>query len=196
MIGPAAGAASRLAGTDATGTPPNVATSSGDTAAWAARVTASGAASHGGPGNRRSIGDAATTMPAAPATDSRKPSEVVSSGSTSTIAPTPSASARSDDAGRPTATPTAATAAMAEARRTEGSNRVTRAKPTSTPRVASSRGPKVSRDSTGRATTNTKAMFWPETARRCVSPAAWNASVRSAGWARSSPRVKPASRLC
>ncbi len=45
MIGPATGAASRLAGSDASGTLPNVATSNGDTAAWAAIVTASGVAS-------------------------------------------------------------------------------------------------------------------------------------------------------
>ena len=195
MIGPAAGAARRLAGIEASGTLPKVATSSGDTAAWAETVTASGAANQRGPGSRRSRRPAPTTIPPAPRTDSRNPSDVVSSGSTSTMAVTPSASVRSVDAGRPAATPTAATAAMPAARRTEGSARVTSANPARTVSVAASRGPKESRDSSGAAITRTNAMFCPDTASRCVSPAARKASVMSGGCARSSPRVSPASRL-
>ena len=195
MIGPAAGTARRLAGTDATGTGPNTATRSGATAAWAASVTASGVTNQRGPGSRPASGRAPTTMPAAPATESRKPSEVASSGSISTMAATPRASARSVEAGRPIAAPTAATDAMAVARSTDGSARVSNAKPTSTARVTASRGPKRSRDSTGAAITSAKATFWPDTASKWLRPAARKASVMSAGCARSSPSVMPARRL-
>lgn len=195
MSGPATGTASRLAGTAATGTSPNVATSRGDTATWAASVTDRGPASHRGPGSRAARRPAPTTMPAAPATDSRKPSDVTSSGSTRTIPATPSASARSVDAGRPTAEPTAATDAMAVARSTDGSHRVSSANPASTARVATNRGPNRSRLSTGAAITSANATFCPDTASRWVRPAARKASVMSGGWWRSSPRVTPASRL-
>ena len=50
MTRAAAGSASRLAGTEATGSPPAWLSSSGATETWAARVTANGAASHGGNG--------------------------------------------------------------------------------------------------------------------------------------------------
>ena len=97
------------------------------------------------------------------------------------MAATPRARARRVDAGRPRATPIAATAAMPEARRTDGSPRVTSANPANTTNVATSRGPKVSRDSTGPAITMTNAMFCPDTANKWVRPAARNASVMSAG---------------
>jgi len=159
MSGPETGPASRLQGSEARGTDPKACTSSGDTAAWAATVTASGAVSHRGPGSARSSRVAPATMPPAPATDSWKPSEVTSSGSTSTMAATPSASVRADEAGRPSAVPTAATAAIAVARSTEGSARVTRANIARPASVAPSRGPNRSRASTGPATTSTKATF-------------------------------------
>jgi hypothetical protein len=184
-----------LAGSDARGTDPNVVTSSGDTAAWAASVTDSGTASHRGPGRTASRRSAPATMPAAPATDSRNPNDVASSGSTSSMAATPNASVRTVEVGRPSAAPTAATDAMATARSTEGSARVTSANKASTASVAANRGPNRSRVSRGAAMTMTNATFWPDTASRWVRPAARKASAMSAGWALSSPRVMPASRL-
>ena len=53
----------------------------------------------------------------------------------------------------------AATPAIAVARSTDGSNRVTSAKPASTARVTTSRGPNRSRASTGATSTITNATF-------------------------------------
>ena len=195
ISGPAAGAAAMFAGSEASGTVPNVATRRGDTAAWAATVTDSGVANQRGPGSSASIRLAPATMPAAPATDSRKPSDVARRGSISSMAVTPRVNVRTDEAGRPAAAPTAATDAMAVARRTDGSARVTSANIASTPSVTTRRGPKRSLVSRGANTTITNATFCPDTASRCVSPAALKASSRSAGWARSSPSVMPARRL-
>ena len=140
MIGPATGTATRLAGSDPTGTEPNAATSSGDTAAWADSVTARGIASHLGPGRASHTRPAPRTMPAAPATDRRNPRDVTSSGSTSTTPVTPRARVRRVEAGRPSAVPTAATPAIAVARSTDGSARVSSAKPASTAIVARKAG--------------------------------------------------------
>ncbi|HKE77615.1 MAG TPA: hypothetical protein VKB57_28600, partial [Acidimicrobiales bacterium] len=164
MIGPATGTARTLAGSDATGTEPNVATRIGATAVWAASVTASGVASQRGPGTSGAMWWAPTTMPAVPATDSWKPTEVTSSGSTSSMPATPSASVRSAVAGRPRAAAIAVTDAIAVARRTDGSARVSRANPTRTARVTTSRGPKRRRVSTGVTMSRANATFSPLTA--------------------------------
>ena len=139
MIGPATGAASRLAGKEATGTPPKVAISSGDTANWAETVTAIASANMRGPGKRSARRGAHKMMPADAATDSRNATEWTNSGSTSTNRATARASTRRLDASRPSRVAVAAIAAMTEARSTDGSNRVTRAKKPMAPRVSTQR---------------------------------------------------------
>lgn len=181
MTGPVTGTASRFAGSDPSGTDPNVATSRGATASSAAAVTASGAVNERGPGSTRASRWAPRTMPPEPATDSWKPSDVTSNGSTSNAPAVPSARVRSVDVGRPRTVPVAATAAIAVARTTDGSQRVSSANPASTASVAAQRTPNRSRVSTGAATTSTNATFCPDTARMWVRPAARNASVMSAG---------------
>ncbi len=181
ISGPEAGAASMFAGSEARGTAPKVATSSGDTAAWAATVTDSGAANQRGPGRTVSMRPAPTTMPAAPATESWKPSDVARSGSIRSMPVAPRVNVRTEEVGRPAAMPTAATDAIAVARSTDGSARVTSANMANTASVTARRGPKRRLVSTGAAITSTNATFCPDTAKRCVSPAAWNASSMSAG---------------
>ncbi len=133
-------------------------------------------------------------MPVVAATDSWKPTECTSTGSIRTSAATATARPRIRVTGRPANADTAATTAMAVARRTDGSNRVSRAKNPRTATVVPNRGASDSRRSRGRATTSTKATFWPDTASRCDSPAARKSSVAAAGWARSSPNTMPANR--
>ena len=84
-----------------------------------------------------------------------------------------------------------ASAAIADARSTDGSKRVITPNSPITTSVASSRGHSRSRRSTGPTIASAKATFCPDTASRCVSPAPRNASARSAGWWRSSPITSP-----
>ena len=114
-----------------------------------------------------------------------------SSGSTTSSPVTARAMMRTRATGRPTIATVAASAAMADARSTDGSKRVITPKRPITATVAASRGHNRRRRSTGPARARTKATFWPDTANRWVSPAPWNASARSAGCARSSPRTRP-----
>src|SRR5581483_2910745 len=75
ITGPAAGTARRLAGSEATGSPPNTGTRTGATPNWAAIVTPNASASGRGPGSASAMGLASTAMPAHAPTDSRKPTE-------------------------------------------------------------------------------------------------------------------------
>src|SRR5581483_10504312 len=194
MTAPAAGAASRLAGTVASGTPPNAVASSGATPACAAIVTASGATSHRGPGSRALRRDARTTMPADAPTESWKPVVRTRNGSAMSRPVTASASNRSRDASRPSVEAVTASAAIADARSTDGSKRVTSAKNPMTASVATRRGRSVSRRSRGPARASTNATFSPETASRCESPAPRKSSATSTGWPRVSPSTKPRNR--
>lgn len=186
MTGPAAGTARRLAGNEASGMPPKTGSSTGATPAWAARVTASGAGTPLTASGRES-----KAMPAHAETESRKPIEPARSGSTSTSPVPASDSTRIDDAGRPRVAAPNASPAMATARRTDGSHRV------STPNVARTNTPVTSRPriesrrNSGPAMARTKATFWPETASRCVRPAARKSSTSVGSCSRSSPRTRP-----
>jgi hypothetical protein len=191
ITGPAAGAARRLAGSDTTGRPPKVGMRTGATPIWAAALTARATASERGPGARSARGRARTTMPADAATERRKPIEKTSRGSTSTSPATASASSRMPDCGRPLTAATRARAAMASARRTDGSHRVSNP---NSPRVASpasSRAHSGSRRRSGPARARTKATFSPDTASRWARPEARKSSTTSGRWPRSSPRTKP-----
>ena len=100
------------------------------------------------------------------------------------------------DDGRAKAHAVTATVAMADARRTEGSNRVSMANQATKPTVAAHRQRIVSRRSIGPAATKTNATFSPLTAVRWESPLARNSSTTSAGSARSSPSTKPLNSAC
>ena len=172
ITGPAAGTASRLAGSDASGMPPNTGSSTGATPAWAASVTASGV---GTP--RTSSGRDRTAMPAHAETDNRNPTDPASSGSTSTSAAAASERTRIDDAGRPSVAAPRARPAIATARSTDGSHLVRTPKVTSTATPVTNRPRSDNRRNSGAAMASTKATFWPDTASRCVRPAARKSST-------------------
>ena len=73
---------------------------------------------------------------------------------------------RMPEAGRPNDQAVTEIAAIAVARSTEGSNRVSRAKKPTSPAVAIQRQPPPSRRSTGAATASTNATFSPDTTSR------------------------------
>lgn len=98
---------------------------------------------------------------------------------------------RSDPEGRPARVAVTAMAAMAEARRTEGSNRVRSANAAISETVTVQRHPSRNRRNNGPASTSTKATFWPETTSTWVRPVARKSSTTSGGWPRSSPSTKP-----
>ena len=99
----------------------------GATPSWAASVTPTASASGRGPGRAAANGPASTTMPAVAPTESHHPTDQTSSGSSSSRPVTARASNRTLDAGRARNTDVAASPAMTEARRTEGSKRVSSA---------------------------------------------------------------------
>lgn len=191
ITGPAAGAASRFAGTDARGTPPKAGTSSGATASWAATATPPASAIADGPGRWAAIGRASSTIPADAATESWKAREPASRGSISTRPVTARASTRIADTGHPNVAAPVATRAMAVARSTEGSKRVSRAKNRRTPTAKTNRERRPSRRRTGPARARTKATLAPDTASRWLRPAARKSNRVSADVSRSSPTTKP-----
>jgi hypothetical protein len=195
VSGAATGTASMLAGSEATGIPPKAGTRNGATPAWAAIVTATGSVSHAGPRSRPATAAVRRQMPPVAPTDSRNASECTSIGSASTHAATASDRSRSRPDGRPTAHAVVARAAMAHARSTDGSNRVTRAKAARTTSVAAHRPRSPNRTSSGEHRASTNATFWPDTTRRWVSPADRKSAVTTGGRPLSSPRTMPSSRL-
>jgi hypothetical protein len=98
-------------------------------------------------------------MPAVAATDRPNPMEWISRGSMSRSAPTASVNPRSRLSGRPAKDEPATTSAIAVARSTDGSNRVSSAKKASTTALSTKRGASEIRRSRGRATIRTKATF-------------------------------------
>ena len=191
ITGPAAGAATTLAGSDATGTDPNVATSSGITATWAPAVVATASRSGWGPGSEAAMGGASTRMPAVAHTESWKASTPSTNGSINSTAATAQARVRRPCRGRPRAALTTAAAAMATARITEGSKRVITANTPSTAPRATSLVPGRSRAASGAARASTKATFWPDTTSTCPNPAARKSSASRGDWPRSSPNTIP-----
>ncbi len=189
ITGPAAGTASRLAGRDESGIPPNTGISTGATPTCAAMVTASV-----GGTRRRSRAGPTRAMPAQAPAESRKPTEPASIGSSSTSPVTAKASTRTELTGRPRAVAVMASAAMATARSTDGSHRVNAPKVISTTTPATSRPRSPRRRSIGAATANTKATFCPETASRWVRPEARKSSTSTGSCSRSSPRTRPVNR--
>ena len=191
MIGPAAGTASRFAGSAASGIGPNVGMITGATPSWAAMVTAAGYAMARGPGSRAAIGPLSNAMPLHAPTDMRKPTDCTSIGSTSTSSVTASATSRMVETGRPITAAPIASAAIASARSTDGSHRVSSPNPSSTTRPTANRARIPSRRRSGAASTRTNATFSPLTTSRWVRPLARKLSVTSCGCSRSSPRTNP-----
>ena len=197
ITGPAAGTASGFATNAASGAPPNTATSTGATPTCAASVTDTASTSGRGPRRRRAMRGASTTMLADAATDSWNPTEWTSIGSTSTSAVTARPRSRMLLASRPSVAASAARLAIADARRTDGSKRVSSAKNAIVARVAPRRARRPIRRRAGATIASTKATFWPETASRWLRPDARKSAVTAAGCSRWSPRTNPANRdLC
>src|SRR5215470_2149217 len=109
---------------DTSGSDPKTTRLAGATPIWAPMVTAIGAVSHSGPGSNGHTRGAITVTPAVAPTDSQKPTDHASNGSTSTSAPTAITRMRAGGRSRPSSTPTAAMPAITPARNTDGSNRV------------------------------------------------------------------------
>ena len=191
ITAPAAGTARRLAGSEARGSGPKAASSTGATPSCAAIVTPSGSVHHGGPGSAALTTGPSAMMASEAATDSWNPSDPTRSGSMTNSSVTATASTRNRAIGRPTVSVTAAMAAIAAALDTDGSKRVMSANSATTARTSASRGHRRRRRPTGAITASTKATFSPDTARRWVRPAPRKSSVSVAGWARSSPITRP-----
>ncbi len=103
---------------------PNTSTLGTSTPSWAAIVIANGVASGPNPASRRRNGGPTTVTPAVAPTDSQKPTERTSSGSTSNKMTTAVASNRGGSRSVPMAKASAARAAIVPARSTDGSARV------------------------------------------------------------------------
>ena len=156
-------------------------------------VTPSDSANQRGPARRAAIGVASSASPSDAPTDSWNPTLLGSIGSTSTSPATARERIRSRDAGRPENAAQHASAAIADARRTDGSARVMTAKNAMTASDTTKRPRRPRRRSNGPVTATTKARFSPDTASRCVSPAAGSRPRSGAASSRSSPRRKPLS---
>jgi hypothetical protein len=159
MIMPLTGTVSMLATTETTGRPPKRGISTGATPIWAARVMPSTSRHTRGPHIHGVSLRPSRAIPADAATESWKPTDHTSSGSNSTSVATASARARAVEVGRPASTAVTAMAAIAEARSTEGSKRVTRPNAPMAPRVAPQRATDPNRLVSGDASTSTKATF-------------------------------------
>lgn len=163
----------------------------GATPIWAATVTPIASPHALGPGTRSARKPPSVAMPNEAPTESWKPTDRTSRGSTRSSPVTASASTRTDPAGRPVSVAVAATTAIADALRTEGSKRVSSPNDAINATVTDQRHPRRSRRRSGPASTRTNATFWPETTITWVRPDARKSSTISTGWPLSSPRTKP-----
>ena len=102
---------------------------------------------------------------------------------------------RTGRVGRPATTAVAASAAITDARSTEGSNRVSSANHPMRASVAAHRVGARARRSTGEAAARSSATFSPDTTLKWARPESRNASTMVGGWPRSSPMTKPRYRL-
>lgn len=190
----AAGTATRLAGTDPSGTSSNTRSRIGATPTCAATVTATSRASHTGSRCSRARSHGASPMiPAVAPTDSSSPTLVARNGSTRTSSVTARPSTCHGCGGTPRTSAPSSRTTMPVARSTDGSARVRRtnhASPTSTTTRRTRRDPPTPRTANASAAT-TIATFDPETATRWVSPA-WRSRVTtSTGRPSVSPVTSP-----
>ncbi len=101
------------------------------------------------------------------------------------------ASSRGGSRSHPNANAIDPSAAIAPARSTDGSARVTTTNQPIRPSDAASRGIGRTRRSSGPAEASTKATFCPLTAVKWASPLTRNRSTMSLGWPASSPMIRP-----
>src|SRR5581483_5769688 len=192
VSGPASGTASRLAGNETSGTDPNTGISTGATPSWAPRVAPRLSRNHAGPGRRAAHHGPATAIPRHAAHDNANPTECTRNGSATSRTATAIASGRSPATGRPRNTASNEHAAIAHARRTDGSQRVIVPNSTSTDNAEANRACRGNRRNNGPASASTNATFSPDTTRRCESPEARNCAMTGSGASRVSPTRKPA----
>ncbi len=131
--------------------------------------------------NRPASRGPSTATPAVAPTDSQKPIEWTSSGSTSTRPVTARDSSRDGALSRPNTNAVAEIAAIVPARTIDGSNRVRLTNHAINATVAAHRQPARRRRKSGPAPASTNATFWPETAVRCESPLARKRSIIACG---------------
>ena len=167
------GTATRLAGTDDSGTAPWVASSTGATATCAPIVTA--AASRSRPGtyrSRRLTSGAITRTPAVATADNTSPSDAARNGSSRIRRRTVAANDRTGSARTPRLAAIRTTAAITEARMTLGSKRVSTANHATAVAISRRRprAPTPKMDATSTVPAATTATFEPLTATRCVRP--------------------------
>jgi hypothetical protein len=189
----AAGTATRLAGTDVSGTWPNVTSSTGAVATCAPIDTATSDAT--GRGRRRSrvaTRGARTRIPAVADADRASPSDPASAGSTARSTRTATDSACTAWRPVPRASAISTAPAIVAARSTDGAARVstTNHAMVSAARSRRPRAPTPRPRHTSQTPPATSATFVPDTATRCVRP---TSRMRSCV-ARSSRRVSPITR--
>ena len=125
--------------------------------------------------------DRQLTTPAVAPTDSQKPTDQTSSGSTTTSPMTASDSTRSECWGRPRTYANAVMAAITAARSIDGSNRVSTTNQAMSKQVSAHLHHGVSARSSGPAAARRNATFCPDTAVRCDSPLRRNRSIIAGG---------------
>ena len=176
ITGAVAGPAITLAGSEATGTAPNTATSRGITASCAPAVVAAASRSGRGPGSISVSAGVIQSSPQVAQTESWKARTRIRNGSATSTAATAQARVRRPVSGCPSAALVTATPAMVTARRTDGSKRVSTANTASSASSTIRRTPGRARTASGDASASTKATFWPDTTSRCPRPAARKSS--------------------
>lgn len=132
-------------------------------------------------------------MAAVATTERTKPSSRDSHGSTSSRTTTVAASAAGARAGRPASSPTSPTVPVTAARSTLGCGPTRSSNPAPAASTAPARAARGSRHEAATPATSAPmiAKCEPETAIRCVSPAARIASARSSGTRELSPSAMP-----
>ena len=145
--------------------------------------------------NRSPSGDASATMPAVAVTESWKPMDHTSQGSSTRSIRTAAAKTEPVARGLPINTPTSAIVAITPARITDGSAPVITTKKTTVPTARPNLGHRVSRISDANPTigARTIATFSPETTSRCPRPLAWKSRIMPGSSREASPRASPSS---
>ena len=174
----AAGAATRLAGNDASGTNPSVPSRIGATPSCAPTVAPTVQRTHLGPRRRATTAGASSSTPAVARTDKTNPSRRASSGSTNSSSITATASRRGTSRARPSNPATSTSAAVAPARSTEGCHRTSTTNHTSAtnPIQRRPRAPTPQRAASPMTPASINAVCLPETTTRWARPAAANCS--------------------
>lgn len=169
----AAGTATRFAAIEANGTAPSRRSSSGATPSCAPTLAAASRRSGRGPGRRRASGGAMTSTPAVASTDKPNPSCPAIAGSASSKTSTATASVYDGSGPRPSIPAASTSAAIALARSTEGSARVSSANQhtATNPIHRRPRAPTPTTRASPSTPARNSATLDPDTATRCDNPA-------------------------